>query len=134
MSTSTAWPAVEAVPTPLLGRCVECKAAFRVDIPAGTRVITAMPAAAMRAAGMPAVWCGCRAGVRCGESPLGLPGCGDSFCGGHPQTAVKFAAVKVTIKPEVHCGGKCWAARSSNCACDCGGKNHGGQWGMVSAR
>lgn len=126
--TTTAWPAVEALPIPLIGRCAECKAAFRVDIPAGIQVTTAMPAAAMRSAGLPAVWCDCRAGVRCADGWAGIPKCGDGGCAGHPQTFVKFGKVKVTYKAEVHCGGNCWAAKGSSCACDCNGKNHGGMW------
>jgi hypothetical protein len=125
MATATGTPAI------LMGRCVICKRAFRIDIPAdvaesfGRRLPHAIPYA-VKAAGMNIPKCECRVGVRCEESPLGLPACGDAWCEGHGPLPLKFAAVKVKHAPEVRCGGSCWAAKSSNCTCSCNGENHGG--------
>jgi hypothetical protein len=118
-------------PVILMGRCVICKSAFRVDIPAGIaerfgrRLPFAIPYA-IAAAGMEVPRCRCREGVRCEENPLGQPACGDSWCEGHGPLPLKFAAVKVEYAAEVRCGGSCWAAKCSNCTCSCNGQNHGG--------
>jgi hypothetical protein len=102
-ATETGTPAI------LMGRCVICKQAVRVEIPAevaerfGPRLPNAIGYALQAAAITP---------PRCGE--------------GHAPAPVRFAVVKAERKPEIACGGKCWAAKSSNCACSCEGKNHGG--------
>ena len=120
-------PALAAV---VIGLCVECKTAFRVEIPAGVAVFPASLRAAVRLAGH-AVWHNCRAGVRCQESPLGLPACGDSFCTGHPQSEIKFRVLRVIYKAEAVCGpGNCWGAKSTTCTCSCRGKNDGGMWAL----
>jgi hypothetical protein len=120
----------EQAPTVLLGRCVNCKRAFRVEVPAGTPVYPSAPGFAIRMAGLEEPSCDCRATTRCPEMANGLPECLDWDCAGHPQTTVKFKAVKVTYKLETPCGGGCWGARSSNCLWSCRGKNHGGMWAI----
>lgn len=127
------------IPAVFIGRCIDCKRPFRVEIPAeiadrfGARLKNAI-GAALPAAGISPPSCDCRAGVRCTESPLGLPECGDSHCDGHGRTYVKFAIVKTTYKPEETCGGSCWTAKSTNCTCSCRGKNHGGAHAISSGR
>lgn len=98
-------PATPA-PAVYIGRCVRCRAVHRAETPAG-------------------VWCGCRDGVRC---PPGRRGCGDPDCAGHPKSAVKFAEVKVTYRPERECGSACQNARGTACACSCRGRGHGAVW------
>lgn len=124
-------PAATGIPAIIMGRCIVCKRAFRIEIPAdiaerfGERLRFAAPYV-MNAAGIALPRCECRVGIRCQESALGLPECGDSRCEGHGHLPLKLAAVKVTYKPEVACGASCWRAKCSNCICSCAGKNHGG--------
>lgn len=119
----------------LIGRCVNCKRPFRVEIPAA-QAKWANAAQAIRAAGLVVPHCDCRArGIRCAEYDNGLPVCGDSFCDGHGPSEVKFAKLKVTYKPEAICGpGNCWGAVSSQCTCSCRGKNHGGVWAITGVK
>ena len=120
------------IPAVFIGRCVDCKRPFRVEIPAeiadrfGPRLPNCI-GAVLPAAGIAPVRCLCRdRGIRCPDRADGLPACGDYLCNGHGPSAVKFAIVKTTYKPEEACGGSCWAAKSSKCTCSCRGKNHGG--------
>jgi len=106
----TVTAATEAgTPAILMGRCAVCRNPFRVDIPAG---IAERFGARLRHA----------IGYALLAAKITPPRCSE----GHAPAPVRFAVVKVTNKPEIACGGKCWAAKSSDCACSCEGKNHGG--------
>lgn len=124
-------PVTEVTPLVLIGRCVNCKRPFRVEIPAETRYAYAEQA--VRAAGLEVPRCDCRArGKRCPELENGLPACGDSFCDGHGPSEVKFTRLRITYKPEAVCGpGNCWGAVSSRCTCSCRGKHHGQMWAVT---
>lgn len=121
-------------PLVFIGRCVDCRKPFRVEIPDnvagrfGDRARHAI-GPVLFAAGIAPPRCHCMdRGVRCPDRGDGIPKCGDWHCDGHGPSQVKFAVVKVAYKPEVRCGGSCWTAKSSNCICSCAGRNHGGAW------
>ncbi len=108
----------------VMGRCPQCGAGGRIDLPAGT-IRWASAELAIRAAGLEVPTCGCRATTRCPEMENGLPECLDWDCAGHPVTPMRFRYLKVTLAPAVKCGGRCAEARTSNCTCECAGRYHG---------
>lgn len=120
--------AVADGPSILIGRCSGCGHAFRAEVPAGRPVFAGYATLAAGANGFP-IRHDCRTGVRCPESPEGLPACGDWDCEGHDFTEVNYKALKITYKPGAVCKpGSCHEARTSKCTCSCRGKNHGLLW------
>src|SRR5262245_49568738 len=100
--------AAEPQPTILIGQRPVCGAGFRAEIPASRPVVAVYATAAAQAADYP-IRHDCRTGVRCPEDAASLPACGDSNCGGHAQTEIKYRSVRITYKPDAMCGpGNCW--------------------------
>lgn len=84
-------------PAPSIGKCVRCATVYRV-------------------AGDP----------RHAELGSEAPGfCGCAAAQGLPYSFVKWQQVKATYKASVRCDGRCHAAKSTKCVCECGGRNHG---------
>lgn len=70
------------------------------------------------------VWCECRKDVPCERNAWGFPKCGLPECAGHPQTSIKWSAVKGQTSSK-RCALDCEHAQSDRCVCECGGRNHG---------
>jgi hypothetical protein len=130
MSITMEAPAAPPATVPLIGRCVFCKQAFRVEVLATMAAMYRRSIGqALRASGVDSPWCDCRAATPCATAPAGRPRCDNPDCTGHPRSAVAFKIVRVTYKAEKTCGGACWAAKGDGCTCSCRGANHGGMWG-----
>lgn len=52
-----------------------------------------------------------------------------TFDGAKVSTSLKASEVRGTVT-ETHCGDECKSAKSSRCACQCGGENHGAHLGL----
>ena len=126
---TTATIDTEVLPAVMIGRCVTCKRPFRIEIPRSVGPVRCPRTARQRRRHPhrrhpgPVVRLSEGHPVR---NPCGRPRSGRDESHGHEHTGIKFAEVKITYKPLETCGGSCWMAKSSKCACSCRGKNHAG--------